>query len=174
MSFPRAALLRRPCRARGPGADPPDAAREEDGPAVSVADVRAADPIPDRPPPEDSRPRAAVRAARRRCCSSSAAFARPFLWRPNAATAIGPGAREVVVLLDQSYSMALRRPLGSREGCRARRDQQARSHRIAARWCSSRRARTSRFRSTAEKDRLIASMDTDDARRRPRHGLVPR
>ena len=34
-----------------------------------------------------------------------AAFARPFLWRPNAATAIGPGAREVVVLLDQSYSM---------------------------------------------------------------------
>src|SRR5881396_759676 len=35
-----------------------------------------------------------------------AAFARPFLWRPNAATAIGPGAREVVVLLDQSYSMA--------------------------------------------------------------------
>jgi len=35
-----------------------------------------------------------------------AAFARPFLWRPDAATAIGPGAREVVVLLDQSYSMA--------------------------------------------------------------------
>ena len=34
-----------------------------------------------------------------------AAFARPFLWRPDAATAIGPGAREVVVLLDQSYSM---------------------------------------------------------------------
>ena len=37
------------------------------------------------------------------------AFARPFLWRPNAAQAIGPGAREVVVLLDQSYSMALAR-----------------------------------------------------------------
>src|SRR6185436_9826639 len=35
-----------------------------------------------------------------------AAFARPFLWRPNAATAIGATAREVVVLLDQSYSMA--------------------------------------------------------------------
>src|SRR6266850_2496869 len=34
------------------------------------------------------------------------AFARPFLWRPDAATAIGPGAREVVVLVDQSYSMA--------------------------------------------------------------------
>jgi len=34
-----------------------------------------------------------------------AAFARPFLWRPNAATAIGATAREVVVLLDQSYSM---------------------------------------------------------------------
>jgi hypothetical protein len=34
------------------------------------------------------------------------AFARPFLWRPNAATTIGPGARELVVLLDQSYSMA--------------------------------------------------------------------
>jgi ferric-dicitrate binding protein FerR (iron transport regulator) len=43
-----------------------------------------------------------------------AAFARPFLWRPDASTAIGPGAREVVVLLDQSYSMALRRSLGSR------------------------------------------------------------
>ena len=34
------------------------------------------------------------------------AFARPYLWRPNAATAIGPGAREVVVRNDDSYSMA--------------------------------------------------------------------
>ena len=34
-----------------------------------------------------------------------AAFARPFLWRPNAAAVMGPGAREVVVLLDRSYSM---------------------------------------------------------------------
>src|SRR6202008_3029597 len=61
--FPCSPLLRRPGRSRDSGPDPPDPAREEDGPAVSVADVRAADPVPDRPPPEDSRPGAALRAA---------------------------------------------------------------------------------------------------------------
>src|SRR5215211_5000384 len=35
-----------------------------------------------------------------------AAFARPLISRTNAATAPGAGAREVVVLLDNSYSMA--------------------------------------------------------------------
>ncbi|MGH9253909.1 MAG: BatA domain-containing protein [Vicinamibacterales bacterium] len=34
------------------------------------------------------------------------AFARPFLQRDSLNTAVGPGARELVVLLDQSYSMA--------------------------------------------------------------------
>jgi hypothetical protein len=34
------------------------------------------------------------------------AFARPFLSRPNTPTVPGTGAREVVILLDQSYSMA--------------------------------------------------------------------
>src|SRR5205814_10478888 len=34
------------------------------------------------------------------------ASARPCLGRPNAATTIGPGAREVVVRLGKSYSMA--------------------------------------------------------------------
>jgi hypothetical protein len=35
-----------------------------------------------------------------------AAFSRPFLSRPDATAAPGTGAREVVILLDQSYSMA--------------------------------------------------------------------
>lgn len=35
-----------------------------------------------------------------------AAFSRPFLFRPDAALVAGSGAREVVILLDQSYSMA--------------------------------------------------------------------
>src|SRR2546425_10860271 len=35
-----------------------------------------------------------------------AAFARPFLSRPDAAAVVGSGAREVVILGDQSYSMA--------------------------------------------------------------------
>jgi Mg-chelatase subunit ChlD len=35
-----------------------------------------------------------------------AAFSRPFLFRPDAAAMAGTGAREVVILLDQSYSMA--------------------------------------------------------------------
>jgi hypothetical protein len=34
-----------------------------------------------------------------------AAFARPFIMRPDAATPLGTGARELVVLLDTSYSM---------------------------------------------------------------------
>ena len=87
------------------------------------------------------------------------AFARPFLWRPNAATAIGPGAREVVVLLDQSYSMAY----GDRWD-RARAAARDAINRLGA----SDRASVVLFssgadialRSTAEKDRLIASFDT--------------
>jgi hypothetical protein len=35
-----------------------------------------------------------------------AAFARPFFWRPDGAASDASGAREVVILLDQSYSMA--------------------------------------------------------------------
>src|SRR5882762_7771501 len=88
-----------------------------------------------------------------------AAFARPFLWRPNAATAIGPGAREVVVLLDQSYSMAY----GDRWG-RA----QAAARDAISKLGPSDRGSVVLFssgadislRSTAEKDRLIASFDT--------------
>jgi len=87
------------------------------------------------------------------------AFARPFLWRPNAATAIGPGAREVVVLLDQSYSMAY----GDRWD-RAKTAARDAINRLGA----SDRASVVLFssgadialRSTAEKDRLIASFDT--------------
>src|SRR2546426_6769683 len=33
-----------------------------------------------------------------------AAFSRPFLSRPDAAAVVGSGAREVVILVDQSYS----------------------------------------------------------------------
>ena len=88
-----------------------------------------------------------------------AAFARPFLWRPNAATAIGPGAREVVVLLDQSYSMGY----GDRWD-RAKAAARDAINRLGA----SDRGSVVLFssgadialRSTAEKDRLIASMDT--------------
>src|ERR1041385_3044546 len=87
------------------------------------------------------------------------AFARPFLWRPNAAQAIGPGAREVVVLLDQSYSMAY----GDRWD-RAKAAARDAINRLGA----SDRASVVLFssgadialRSTAEKDRLIASFDT--------------
>src|SRR6266850_1961034 len=87
------------------------------------------------------------------------AFARPFLWRPDAATAIGPGAREVVVLLDQSYSMAY----GDRWD-RAKAAARDAINRLGA----SDRASVVLFssgadialRSTAEKDRLIASFDT--------------
>ena len=88
-----------------------------------------------------------------------AAFARPFLWRPNAATAIGATAREVVVLLDQSYSMAY----GDRWD-RAK---------AAARDAINRLGPSDRgsvvlfssgadiaLRSTGEKDRLIASMES--------------
>ena len=87
------------------------------------------------------------------------AFARPFLWRPNAATAIGPGAREVVVLLDQSYSMAY----GDRWD-RAKAAARDAINRLGA----SDRASVVLFssgadialRSTGEKDRLIASFDS--------------
>jgi hypothetical protein len=86
-----------------------------------------------------------------------AAFARPFLWRPNAATAIGATAREVVVLLDQSYSMAY----GDRwdRAKAAARDAINRlgpSDRASVVLFSS--GADIALRSTAEKDRLIASM----------------
>jgi len=87
------------------------------------------------------------------------AFARPFLWRPDASAAIGPGAREVVVLLDQSYSMAY----GDRWD-RAKAAARDAINRLAA----SDRASVVLFssgadialRSTGEKDRLIASFDS--------------
>jgi len=86
------------------------------------------------------------------------AFARPFLWRPNAATAIGATAREVVVLLDQSYSMAY----GDRwdRAKAAARDAINRlgpSDRASVVLFSS--GADIALRSTGEKDRLIASMD---------------
>src|SRR4051812_48817540 len=87
------------------------------------------------------------------------AFARPFLWRPNAATALGPGAREVVVLLDQSYSMAY----GDRwdRAKAAARDAINRlgpSDRASIVLFSS--GADIALRSTAEKDRLAASFAT--------------
>ncbi len=88
-----------------------------------------------------------------------AAFARPFLWRPDAKTAIGAGAREVVVLLDQSYSMGY----GDRwdRAKAAARDAINRlgpSDRASVVLFSS--GADIALRSTAEKDRLIASFDT--------------
>src|SRR5712691_14829 len=88
-----------------------------------------------------------------------AAFARPFLWRPDAAVTIGPGAREVVVRLNQSYSMAY----GDRWD-RARAAARDAINRLGA----SDRASVVLFssgadialRSTGEKDRLIASFDS--------------
>src|SRR5258705_901858 len=87
------------------------------------------------------------------------AFARPFLWRPNAATAIGPGAREVVVLLDQSYSMAYadrwdRAKAAARDAINGL----GPSDRASVVLFSS--GADIALRSTAEKDRLIASFDT--------------
>src|SRR6267142_1391307 len=87
-----------------------------------------------------------------------AAFARPFLWRPDASVTIGPGAREVVVLLDQSYSMAY--------GDRWDRAKAAARDAINRLGVSDRGSivlfssgADIALRSTAEKDRLIASMD---------------
>jgi|RhiMetdeSRZDD1v2_1073273.scaffolds.fasta_scaffold17190_6 aerotolerance regulator-like protein/VWA domain-containing protein len=87
------------------------------------------------------------------------AFARPFLWRPDAATAIGPGAREVVVLLDQSYSMAY--------GDRWDRAKAAARDAINALGPSDRGSvvlfssgADIALRSTAERDRLVASFAT--------------
>ncbi len=88
-----------------PGPDPPDPAREEDGADLPVADVRAADPVPDRAAAEDPRHRAADGASR----GAGAHRARVRAAVPRggpAATTIGPGARELVVLLDNSYSLA--------------------------------------------------------------------
>jgi hypothetical protein len=87
------------------------------------------------------------------------AFARPFLWRPNAATAIGATAREVVVLVDQSYSMAY----GDRwdRAKAAARDAINRlgpSDRASVVLFSS--GADIALRSTGEKDRLIASMES--------------
>ncbi len=87
------------------------------------------------------------------------AFARPFLWRPNAATTLGPGAREVVVLLDQSYSMAYadrwdRAKAAARDAINGL----GPSDRASVVLFSS--GADIALRSTAEKDRLIASFDT--------------
>ena len=88
-----------------------------------------------------------------------AAFARPFLWRPDASVAIGPGAREVVVLLDQSYSMAY--------GDRWDRAKAAASDAINKLGPSDRGSivlfssgADIALRSTAERDRLVGSFAT--------------
>src|SRR5439155_10057820 len=88
-----------------------------------------------------------------------AAFARPFLWRPNAATAIGPGAREVVVLLDQSYSMGYAdRWDRAKAAARDAINRLGVSDRGSVVFFSS--GADIALRSTGEKDRLIASMAT--------------
>ncbi len=88
-----------------------------------------------------------------------AAFARPFLWRPDAAITIGPGAREVVVLLDQSYSMAY----GDRWD-RAKAAARDAINKLGAADKGSVVLFSSgadiALRSTAERDRLIASFST--------------
>jgi Aerotolerance regulator N-terminal/von Willebrand factor type A domain len=86
-----------------------------------------------------------------------AAFARPFLWRPNAATAIGATAREVVVLVDQSYSMAYAdRWDRAKAAARDAINRLGPSDRASVVLFSS--GADIALRSTAEKDRLIASM----------------
>ena len=88
-----------------------------------------------------------------------AAFARPFLWRPNAATAIGATAREVVVLLDQSYSMGYAdRWDRAKAAARDAINRLGPSDRASVVLFSS--GADIALRSTAEKDRLIASMET--------------
>ena len=85
------------------------------------------------------------------------AFARPFLWRPNAATAIGATAREVVVLLDQSYSMGYAdRWDRAKAAARDAINRLGPSDRASVVLFSS--GADIALRSTAEKDRLIASM----------------
>jgi hypothetical protein len=87
-----------------------------------------------------------------------AAFARPFLWRPNAATAIGATAREVVVLLDQSYSMAYAdRWDRAKAAARDAINRLGPSDRASVVLFSS--GADIALRSTGEKDRLIASME---------------
>ena len=87
-----------------------------------------------------------------------AAFARPFLWRPNAATAIGATAREVVVLVDQSYSMAYAdRWDRAKAAARDAINRLGPSDRASVVLFSS--GADIALRSTGEKDRLIASMD---------------
>jgi hypothetical protein len=87
-----------------------------------------------------------------------AAFARPFLWRPNAATAIGATAREVVVLLDQSYSMGYAdRWDRAKAAARDAINRLGPSDRASVVLFSS--GADIALRSTAEKDRLIAAME---------------
>jgi aerotolerance regulator-like protein/VWA domain-containing protein len=87
-----------------------------------------------------------------------AAFARPFLWRPNAATTIGATAREVVVLLDQSYSMGYAdRWDRAKAAARDAINRLGPSDRASIVLFSS--GADIALRSTAEKDRLIASME---------------
>src|SRR5215470_1434240 len=88
-----------------------------------------------------------------------AAFARPFLWRPNAVTTIGNTAREVVVLLDQSYSMGYAdRWDRAKAAARDAINRLGPSDRASVILFSS--GADIALRSTGEKDRLIASMDT--------------
>src|SRR5690349_11417899 len=87
------------------------------------------------------------------------AFARPFLWRPNAATTIGATAREVVVMLDQSYSMGYAdRWDRAKAAARDAINSLGASDRASVVLFSS--GADIALRSTGEKDRLIASMES--------------
>ena len=88
-----------------------------------------------------------------------AAFARPFLQRRNAATADASGAREVVVLLDHSYSMAYgdrwdRARAAARETINSLRP----SDRATLVLFST--GADVALRSTADRDRLLAALST--------------
>ena len=111
-----------PARGAGrPGADPPDAEGAQVGGRVPVADVPAQDSVRVGAAAPHSR-LAAAGAALAAMALIVAAFARPVPARPKLAAAPG-GARDIVVLLDRSYSMgygdtwsrAQRRRAGARQ-----------------------------------------------------------
>ena len=97
--------LARPRRDRDSGADPPDSARAEARHRVSVADVRAADSVSvgaaaAHPPLGAAADARGGDRADRRGVRAAVLRARAPL-----AAAVGGGAREIVILLDQSASM---------------------------------------------------------------------
>ena len=97
------------------------------------------------------------------------AFARPLIGSDDGAAAPGEGAREVVILLDTSYSMGYgtRWERGARRG--ARRDRPSSAPSIAARWCCSRPAPRSRCARRRERERADRG-----GRRRRRPARAPR